>query len=199
MLDLLGVAGEKQIIFRIGSVEVPHHFHLTEVGAVRKSFVDCGGTRRDTMKCSFQLWVADDYGHRLGSGKMRLILGSAKGLFGDENPEIKVEYGSDVLSVYDIKSYYDKDEDFIIFFLEGVRAGCLAPEKCGVDFVLTPESIKNQMRGKDGIRVRIMSDRSEGSILRRLDADSYEIWSDLDNSVRVLSPKEFTEIRVYGD
>jgi len=198
MLDLLGVVGEKQIIFRIKGVEIPRYFHVTEVGAVRKSFVDCGGTRRNTLKCSFQLWVADDSNHRIGSGKMRRILNSAKSLFGDENPEINVEYGPDIISMYEINDCYE-DGEFFIFLLEGVRAGCLAPEKCGIDSILTPESIKNQIRGKDGVRVRIISDRSEGSILRRLDADSYEIWSDLDGSVRVLSPKEFTEIRVYGD
>ncbi len=30
---------------------VPSHFHITEVGRVQKTFVDCGGTRRETVSC----------------------------------------------------------------------------------------------------------------------------------------------------
>jgi len=41
---------------------VPAHFHITEVGRVRKDFIDCGGTVRSATSCLFQVWVADDVG-----------------------------------------------------------------------------------------------------------------------------------------
>ena len=40
---------------------VPRHFHVTEVGKVSKTFIDCGGTLRQESLINFQLWEADDY------------------------------------------------------------------------------------------------------------------------------------------
>ncbi|MFQ3593805.1 MAG: DUF6428 family protein, partial [Gemmataceae bacterium] len=53
---------------------VPPHFHVTEVGHVRKDFIDCGGTRRHLASCTLQIWVADDTEHRLSAGKLASIL-----------------------------------------------------------------------------------------------------------------------------
>jgi hypothetical protein len=39
---------------------VPAHFHVTEVGRVRKDFIDCGGTTRAAESCLLQVWVAAD-------------------------------------------------------------------------------------------------------------------------------------------
>ena len=49
---------------------VPRHFHVTEVGKVSKTFIDCGGTLRQESLINFQLWEADDYDHRLHPEKL---------------------------------------------------------------------------------------------------------------------------------
>jgi len=45
--------------------QVPAHFHVTEVGYVKKEFVYCGGLVRTDEKCLLQIWVADDLEHRV--------------------------------------------------------------------------------------------------------------------------------------
>jgi len=49
---------------------VPNHFHVTEVGKIRKDFIDCGGTIRQEEVANFQLWEADDYDHRLQASEI---------------------------------------------------------------------------------------------------------------------------------
>ena len=53
---------------------VPAHFHITEVGHVRKDFIDCGGMRRTVQSCVLQTWVFLDVQHRLKSDKLAQIL-----------------------------------------------------------------------------------------------------------------------------
>ena len=53
---------------------VPAHFHITEVGRVRKDFIDCGGTVRSATSCVLQVWVADDVGHRLDTTRVANII-----------------------------------------------------------------------------------------------------------------------------
>jgi len=79
---------------------VPPHFHVTEVGRVRKDFVDCGGIRRSTSACVLQLWTADDTDHRLVSGRLSMIPGPADDLFADAEFEVEVEYDRGVLANY---------------------------------------------------------------------------------------------------
>lgn len=56
---------------------VPPHYHVTEVGRVRKDFIDSGGTVRSTERCMLQLWVADDTDHRLDAAKLARIIDMA--------------------------------------------------------------------------------------------------------------------------
>lgn len=53
---------------------VPEHFHVTEIGAVTKHFVDCGGKIRNEKTINFQLWNADDFEHRLKPSKLINII-----------------------------------------------------------------------------------------------------------------------------
>ena len=39
-----------------GDELVPSHFHVTEVGQVEKTFIDCGGVVRNERKVNLQLW-----------------------------------------------------------------------------------------------------------------------------------------------
>ena len=50
-------------------ISVPDHFHVTELALISKNFTDCGGVARVERKVTFQLWVANDFYHRLTSFK----------------------------------------------------------------------------------------------------------------------------------
>ena len=54
--------------------KVPEHFHVTEIGKIEKTFVDCGGALRKEAVINFQLWSADDYNQRLSAQKLRSIV-----------------------------------------------------------------------------------------------------------------------------
>jgi Family of unknown function (DUF6428) len=56
---------------------IPLHAHVTEVGRVDKTFLDCGGTMRRTSSLCLQTWVADDVDHRLPAGKLADIIDRA--------------------------------------------------------------------------------------------------------------------------
>ena len=48
---------------------IPAHYHITEVGHVKKDFIDCGGTKRSVSACVLQAWIAgNDEDHRLNTG-----------------------------------------------------------------------------------------------------------------------------------
>src|SRR3954462_15647117 len=71
---------------------VPAHFHVTEVGRVRKDFIDCGGTVRSWERCVLQVWVAADRDHRVSAGKLAKIIRLAAPVLGDgADMEVDVE------------------------------------------------------------------------------------------------------------
>ena len=73
--------------FRLESgVQVPSHFHITELGMTSKTYIDCGGTLREDLFVSFQLWSADDTAHRLSPAKaIDIINAAAQKTWTDEN------------------------------------------------------------------------------------------------------------------
>ena len=130
-----------------GGEAVPPHFHATEVGRLRKDFLDCGGTRRSTEACVLQLWVDDaDPDHRLGAGKLGRIFEAAAPLFagGGEELPVEVEHDPGVLSRYDVEEV-EVSDGAIAFRLAGRRAACLAHEVCGV-----PASVDTAGAGASG-------------------------------------------------
>jgi hypothetical protein len=110
---------------------VPPHFHVTEVGLVRKTFIDCGGTRRETAACVLQVWTAHDVDHRLLSTKLAKILKLAKPILGDDDLLVEVEYGSEYVSQYPVADVQIK-EGGLVLTLGSKHTECLAPDKCGV-------------------------------------------------------------------
>jgi hypothetical protein len=109
---------------------VPDHFHITEVGRVHKQFIDCGGTRRETLSCILQVWVANDKEHRLNSTKLTKIMHMAATLLNDEVP-IVVEYGSDTVAQYPVGDV-EVTPKGLLLVLGTKPTECLAPAKCGV-------------------------------------------------------------------
>ncbi|MDC1067644.1 DUF6428 family protein [Candidatus Kapabacteria bacterium] len=106
---------------------IPKHFHLTEIAKLTKDYIDCGGTLRHEEKISFQLWVADDYNHRLTPSKLLGIISKAEKTFLLANSEIEIEYQGDTIEIFNIN--FDGSN----FVLENKFTDCLAKDKCGID------------------------------------------------------------------
>jgi hypothetical protein len=111
---------------------VPTHYHITEVGRVRKDFIDCGGTVRSTAACVLQVWVADDVDHRLETEKLASIMRVAGPLLESEDLPVEVEYEDAVISQYPIGGM-EVTPSGLLFYLGTKHTACLAPEKCKVD------------------------------------------------------------------
>ncbi|HSP44111.1 MAG TPA: DUF6428 family protein, partial [Luteolibacter sp.] len=79
---------------------VPVSFHITEVGRVHKEFLDCGGTRRERTTCQLQVWVGEDYDHRIETRKMAGILDKGRALLPDDTVPVEIEYEDRVISQY---------------------------------------------------------------------------------------------------
>lgn len=120
--------------FRIALPEgaaVPLSFHVTEIGHVHKTFVDCGGKLRESTTCQLQIWVGADHDHRIETGKMAAILHKASSLLPDETIPVEIEYEDRVISQYTVEGH-DITSDSVILRLAHKHTECLAPELCGL-------------------------------------------------------------------
>lgn len=124
-------ATEVNFILPDGSM-VPEHFHVTEVGAIDKHFIDCGGTVRREKSVSFQLWNANDTEHRLKPQKLLSIIALSERVIGIPDAEVEVEYQSDTIGKYGLE-FRDGN-----FYLTGKLTACLASDQCGIP----PEKMK---------------------------------------------------------
>ena len=111
---------------------IPAHFHITEVGHVKKDFIDCGGTQREISSCVLQAWVADDEDHVLTAGKLGSILKLAGRILPPDDLPVEVEFESPYISVFPIESA-DSTGERIVFQLTTKHTDCLAKEKCGIE------------------------------------------------------------------
>lgn len=105
---------------------VPRHFHITEIGLVNKHFIDCGGTVRNEQTATMQIWVAEDYEHRLKPSGLLKIMDISKTILGDADLEVEVEYQTETVGKYGLDF---KGENFV---LVPKFTDCLAKENCGV-------------------------------------------------------------------
>jgi len=125
-----------------GGDHVPASFHVTEVGHVQRTFIDCGGTLRHTESCLLQVWLGTDVDHRLTSGKMVKILDIARErgvLPAGVDLDVEVEYEGSVISQYPIASH-TVDAGSVILHLSAKHTDCLAKEKCGQPVALSMAS-----------------------------------------------------------
>jgi len=116
---------------------VPVSFHVTEVGRLHKTFLDCGGKLREITTCQLQIWVGEDYDHRIETGKMASILEKAKSLLPDDSTPVEIEYEDRVISQYTIKGHELTDKA-VILKLANKHTECLAPELCGLPLLQLP-------------------------------------------------------------
>jgi len=105
---------------------VPNHFHITEVGAITKDFIDCGGTVRHEKVVNFQLWEANDFDHCLAPQKLMSIISLAEKVLGLGDWEVEVEYQSDTIGKYGLE--FDDSH----FKLTNKSTNCLASDSCGI-------------------------------------------------------------------
>ena len=105
---------------------VPAHFHLTEVGCVTRSYIDCGGTLRQENKINLQLWVASDTDHLLKPDSVLEILQLAEKQLAYTDMEVEVEYQESTIGRYSLAF------DGSAFQLINTQTACLAPDQCGI-------------------------------------------------------------------
>lgn len=135
LLDALSRNPDSAITLQLpdGSA-VPAHFHVTEVGRVRKDFIDCGGTVRSWSRCVLQVWVADDVDHRVSPAKLAKIIGLAgPAILGDAagDLEVEVEYDVGVITQFPLVAAESRNGSLVLR-LGGKHTACLATDRCGV-------------------------------------------------------------------
>lgn len=113
-----------------GGNPVPVSFHVTEVGRVQKTFVDCGGKMHRTESCQLQVWIGPDQDHRIEAGKMASILQKARAILPDADIPVEVEYGNDAASQYPVIDH-SVSQDGVILKLGNKQTDCLAKNECG--------------------------------------------------------------------
>lgn len=114
-----------------GGDHVPASFHITEVGRVTKTFLDCGGTLHQSDTCQLQAWVGEDVDHRLASGKLLSIFRKASFLLPDETIPLEIEYEDKIISQYPI-ARAEVTGSTVILHLTTKHTDCLAKELCAV-------------------------------------------------------------------
>ena len=110
---------------------VPAHFHVTEVGHVQKTFIDCGGVVRSTAACVIQVWVANDVNHRVNTTKLSRIFHLAAPILKEKGLSVEIEFERDVVSQFPLVSV-DAATDSVTFQLGSKHTACLAPQLCVV-------------------------------------------------------------------
>jgi hypothetical protein len=128
--EILRNNSERQVLFTLpdGS-SIAAHAHITEVGLVTKSFIDCGGTTREERKCQLQSWVANDYDHRLLAGKLLSIIEKAATILKDDELPVEVEHDVGFAAQFAIGEVVTSGDTLIIRSLAR-HTECLAPDKC---------------------------------------------------------------------
>jgi len=122
---------------------IPVHFHVTEIGAITRHFIDCGGTERIEKTINFQLWEADDFDHRLAPQKLLKIIELSEQKLGLGNLEVEVEYQSDTIGKYGL------DFDGSYFLLTSKSTTCLASDQCGIPSAKPKYNLKEVTSSKE--------------------------------------------------
>ncbi|MDZ7878798.1 MAG: DUF6428 family protein [Saprospiraceae bacterium] len=105
---------------------VPAHFHITEVGLLTKHFIDCGGDVHEERMANLQIWVADDFDHRLAPQNFLNILDLSKKILNGNDVDIEVEYQTETIGKYGL------DFSNNAFQLVAKETDCLAKVKCNI-------------------------------------------------------------------
>lgn len=128
--DLLRHHPEKAFRLQLpGGGTVPLSFHITEVGHVRKKFVDCGGRMHESDTCQLQAWVGTDEDHRIENRKLSGILQKAASFLPGDDLPVEIEYEDAALTQYPIAGA-EVGDDAVMLQLTAKHTDCLAKELC---------------------------------------------------------------------
>jgi len=108
---------------------VPASFHITEVGQVNKSFIDCGGQVRSQSTALLQVWLGEDEDHRLSAEKMAKILELSSSVILKDDIPVEVEYEDTLISQYSVAGA-GVTEGAVILQLGTKHTDCLAKDVC---------------------------------------------------------------------
>jgi len=122
----------KSITFRLPDGEaIPPHFHVTEVGFVKKDFIDCGGKIRTEGKCLLQIWVATDTDHRVDSDKLAAILKHGTPVLPTDALPVEIEYNHPGLTHFPL-ALIEATDTSLTLHLNHQHTDCLAKDVCGI-------------------------------------------------------------------
>ena len=107
---------------------IPAHAHVTEVGYVVRTFIDCGGLTGKEEKVVLQTHVGNDTHHRLRSDRFAKILQLGNRLIPSADLDVDVEYDCCVVAQYPIAEA-TPDGDHLNLILRRGRTQCRARER----------------------------------------------------------------------
>ena len=107
---------------------IPAHAHVTEVGHVVRSFVDCGGLTGKEEKILLQTHVGDDSDHRLRSDRLAKILRLGNRVIPSRDLNVDVEYDCCVVAQYPIAEATPDGEHLNLILRHG-RTQCRSRER----------------------------------------------------------------------
>jgi Family of unknown function (DUF6428) len=107
---------------------IPAHAHVTEVGHVARSFVDCGGLTGKEEKILLQTHVGDDTDHRLRSDRFAKILQLGNRVIPSADLDVAVEYDCCVVAQYPIAEARPDGQHLNLILRRG-RTQCRARER----------------------------------------------------------------------
>ncbi len=129
--SLIGSEGKLIALVLPDETSVPAHFHFTEVGYVKKEFVDCGGQRRTDEKCLLQIWVAGDLDHRVSVKTLLDIFKHGDAVLPSRDLLVEIEYEHPHVSQFALSKVMNESEAVVLVF-ENKHTACLAQEACGI-------------------------------------------------------------------
>jgi len=107
---------------------IPSHAHVTEVGHVTRSFIDCGGQTGKEEKILLQTHVGDDADHRLRSDRFSKILELGNRVIPSADLDVDVEYDCCVIAQYPVAEARPDSEHLNLILGRG-RTRCRARER----------------------------------------------------------------------
>jgi len=107
---------------------IPAHAHVTEVGHVVRTFIDCGGLTGKEEKVVLQTHVGNDTDHRLRSDRFAKILQLGSRVIPSADLDVDVEYDCCVVAQYPIGEAAPDGEHLNLILQRG-RTRCRARER----------------------------------------------------------------------
>lgn len=122
----------KSVTFQLPDGEtIAPHFHITEVGFVKKEFIDCGGKVRTEGKALLQVWVATDVDHRVDTDKLAAILKHGTPVLPTDALPVEIEYNHPHLSHFPLDRI-EETNGALTLLLTNKHTDCLAKDVCGI-------------------------------------------------------------------